>query len=221
MSEDVKLDESPIFFWTQKEFACFSNFHPSPIEVDGKIWLTVEHYFQAMKTLDESERESIRLATSPKEAKKLGGKCNLRPDWEEIKFDVMLAALRAKFSDEKFRKVLLDSGVRPIYEDSPWDSEWGTGELGGIGTGNNKLGKALMQVRNGIELDKQCDEAMKICEELCKKEDFKKAFDEVKTICDRYGLISEVVMFAGLRPDMTLDEFVNALDAGMWEWDVC
>jgi len=142
---------NPIFFWTDKEFKCFSNFYSSILNIDGQEWKTVEHYFQAMKSLDPIQRDEIRLSLTPKIAKALGQKCNIRKDWQEIKYDVMLKALRTKFCDENLRKILLSSVDRDIYEDSPTDKEWGTGELNGVGTGNNKLGKALMQVRKEIK----------------------------------------------------------------------
>ena len=141
----------PIFFWKQKdEFGAFSNFFLFPILIDGKSWPTVEHYFQAMKTLDEGVRESIRLARTPGQSKKMGRLVDLRSDWEAEKFEVMLKALRVKFSQEPLKGLLLSTGERAIYEDSPYDKIWGTGELGQVGTGQNLLGKALMEVRNEL-----------------------------------------------------------------------
>ena len=136
-----------IFFWSDQKYSRFSNFSSSPIVIDNKLWPTVEHYFQAMKTVDLSLQEDIRKSNGPKEAKKLGRKVPLRSDWEEIRYSVMLKALRVKFSDEPYRSLLIDTGDSIIYEDSPFDTIWGTGIKGGVGTGMNLLGKALMQVR--------------------------------------------------------------------------
>ena len=116
--------------------------------IDGKVWPTVEHYFQAMKSLIDSEHEIIRLARGPGEAKKLGQAVRMRSDWEDVKFTFMLIALRAKFSQHpQMKEILIKTGDRDIYEDSPYDKIWGTGIRGGIGVGSNKLGKALMQLR--------------------------------------------------------------------------
>lgn len=47
-------------------YKCFSNFSPHKVDIDGKIWPTSEHYFQAMKFPDYPEfQEEIRLAKSP------------------------------------------------------------------------------------------------------------------------------------------------------------
>ena len=151
-------DRKKIFFWANEDqYGAFSNFWPGPYEIDGKSWPTTEHYFAAMKTLDEGEREDIRRAKSPGDAKKMGRVVTLRPDWEDVRYDVMLDALRAKFgNDPKLKDLLVNTDDAIIYEDSPYDKVWGTGERGGVGTGKNLLGKALMQVRE--ELRYQDDE---------------------------------------------------------------
>ena len=54
------------------EFAFLSNFFPSTIFLDKKRYATVEHAYQAFKTLNESEHEVVRNSRTPSEAKKLG-----------------------------------------------------------------------------------------------------------------------------------------------------
>jgi ribA/ribD-fused uncharacterized protein len=141
-----------IYFWNEKaEFGEFSNFFRCDVEIDGKIWKTTEHYFAAMKTLDEGEQEMIRNAKTPFSAKQLGRRnVTLRSDWESVKFDFMLKALRHKFSAEPFKSKLVNTRDSEIYEDSPYDKVWGTGVKGAVGTGKNLLGKALMQVRKEL-----------------------------------------------------------------------
>ena len=142
-----------IFFWANAdEYGCFSNFWPGPYIIDGKEWPTTEHFFAAMKTLDQSEREAIRKANTPGDAKGMGRVVKLRHDWDAVKYDVMLTALRAKFSDNhpELKEKLVSTGDALIYEDSPYDKVWGTGERGGVVTGKNLLGKALMQVRSEL-----------------------------------------------------------------------
>ena len=130
------------------EFAFLSNFYPSPI-FDGNIWFpTVEHYFQAAKTTNMEEYKAIAAADTPGQAKRLGRKVTLRPDWEEVKDQVMLDALRMKFSDDKLRSMLLATGEEYLVEGNTWgDKYWGV--CGGIGL--NHLGKLLMQVRDELE----------------------------------------------------------------------
>ena len=143
----------PVFFYSgDNQFHCFSNFYKNNIEVDGKLWPSVEHYFQAMKATSEPDQEAIRLAASPGLAKRMAHKLTVDlKQWETVKFEVMLKALRSKFSDPELKKVLLSTDERPIYEDSPSDKQWGTGTLKGTGPGRNLLGQALMQVRQEIK----------------------------------------------------------------------
>lgn len=149
---EVMATFEPVFFYAgDNEFHCFSNFHMDAIEIDGKQWPSVEHYFQAMKSTSEPDQEQIRFAASPGLAKSLGRKTAVRSDWESVKFEVMIKALRVKFAKPYLREILLKTGERPIYEDSPSDRIWGTGVLKGMGTGKNLLGIALMQVRQELK----------------------------------------------------------------------
>jgi len=140
----------PVFIITQKKWGDLSNFAKSEIEVDGKKWKTVEHYFQAQKTLDEKEQEKIRKSFKPKIAKKLGREIELRSDWEQVRVDVMRKALNEKFDKLEFQKVLLATRERPIYEDAPWDEFWGTGNYRATEPGKNMLGELLMEIRDRI-----------------------------------------------------------------------
>ena len=54
------------------DFAFLSNFYPGPISYKGKDWPTVEHAFQAQKSLDAGEQELIRAARTPGKAKRMG-----------------------------------------------------------------------------------------------------------------------------------------------------
>ena len=135
----------------QGEYFFLSNFFYSPFEFDGEIYSTVEHAFQAAKTFDTEQRQSIRLAASPAQAKQLGRAVQLRPDWEQVKFDIMLALLRLKFSQADLRQKLLDTGDSELIEGNTWgDKVWGCVLYKGQWVGQNHLGKLLMQVRADI-----------------------------------------------------------------------
>jgi ribA/ribD-fused uncharacterized protein len=137
-----------IFFWKQQdEYGMFSNFYVCNVEIDGKIWKTTEHYFAAMKSFDVKIQEKIRNAPTAFSAQKMGQDLKLRADWEQVKYEVMLKALRFKFKLEPFKSKLLSTVDAEIFEDSPYDDIWGTGIRGSKGKGRNLLGKALMQVR--------------------------------------------------------------------------
>lgn len=60
----------------------------------------------------------------------------------------MLRVLKAKFSQhENLKQILLSTGTQKIIEHTENDNYWGDG---GDGTGKNKLGKMLMQIRDEI-----------------------------------------------------------------------
>lgn len=115
---------------------------------NGIVWITNEHYYQAMKTMDPMWREHIQLAKFPGEAKKRGRKCPMRPDWEKVKDRVMLNGLRMKFGQNPYiRRLLLYTDKARLVEGNTWgDTYWGVcGDKG-----ENKLGILLMQVRDEL-----------------------------------------------------------------------
>lgn len=138
------------FYSTQDEFGEFSNFAHFPIKLDGKIWHTTEHYFQAQKFVDVQYQEKIRAEKSPMIAARLGRdrKQKLRKDWESVKNNVMKKALLAKFNQHEDLKILLlSTGDAKLVEHTENDAYWGDG---GDGQGKNYLGILLMQVREEI-----------------------------------------------------------------------
>ena len=48
---------------------------------------TVEHWFQACKATSRQRFDQILASGSPAIAKHAGGKTELRPDWEQVKFE--------------------------------------------------------------------------------------------------------------------------------------
>jgi N-glycosidase YbiA len=138
------------FCSTRDEFGCFSNFSQHPIRLKGKLWPTSEHYFQAQKFARSPYEEEIRKAKKPKEAALMGRSRDkpLRRDWESVKDSVMLEAVRAKFTQhEDLEAILLSTGDAIIVERTERDSYWGDG---GDGSGKNRLGRILMQVREEL-----------------------------------------------------------------------
>ena len=139
------------------EFAFLSNFYESPIS-DGEItYPTVEHYFQAMKTPSMEEAMEIAAASTPGRAKRLGRKCQLRPEWEEIKIPVMRSALRKKFSDPELKAKLLATGDQHLEEGNTWhDNFWGVCYCDRCQDtmAYNHLGKLLMELRKELKEEK-------------------------------------------------------------------
>src|SRR5919199_3707311 len=143
-----------IFFYKVCDpYGCFSNFSPHPIEIEGSYWQTVEHYYQSQKFLgteDEGLIQVIRDAETPVEAAALGRDCTrkLRLDWEQVKAQVMWQGVLTKFlTHSDIQAILLDTGDELLVEDSPTDYYWGCGQ---DKTGQNQLGKTLMNVRQEI-----------------------------------------------------------------------
>ena len=133
------------------DYGFMSNFAPYSFSDGNKIWPTSEHYFQAQKFLFPEIQEKIRLLESPMDAALEGRNRQnpLRPDWEEIKDEVMLQVLRMKFSQNpKIAKELMATGDAILIEHTRNDAYWADG---GDGSGKNKLGLLLMQVREELK----------------------------------------------------------------------
>jgi ribA/ribD-fused uncharacterized protein len=133
-----------------------SNFSPSEVTISLRegsdtllICHTVEHGFQASKALNPSERQWVTQAPTAGVAKRRGRAVKLRPDWEIVKVDVMLALLRQKFAfGTELGAKLLDTEDAQLVEENHWgDRYWGTVR----GAGENMLGKCLMQVRAELQ----------------------------------------------------------------------
>jgi ribA/ribD-fused uncharacterized protein len=138
------------FYSTHGEHGCFSNFSRHSIFLRGKRWRTSEHFFQAMKFQGTEHEEKVRLCKTPSQAADMGRsrKLPLRRDWESVKDQVMLEAVRAKFTQhDDLRAALLATGDAVIVEHTENDSYWGDG---GDGSGKNRLGRILMQVREEL-----------------------------------------------------------------------
>lgn len=145
-------DEGPVLFGRGGDpiFRSFSNFALTQIEIDGRQYPTVEHFYQASKALIDAEHEIIRSARTPKEAKALGRKVvQLRPEWDRVRIDVMRKALVTKFRQHPaLGELLLSTGHRPIHELSPHDAVWAWW----YGSGGDLLGKLLVELREILRM---------------------------------------------------------------------
>lgn len=137
------------------EFAFLSNFYPSTISHEGKLWPTVEHAYAAEKTFDAEEKERIRKAETPGRAKSMGRAASLRPDWDSIKVDVMRKLVKEKFRNPILREMLLATGDAELIEGNNWnDTFFGVCR----GQGQNWLGRILEEVRDEIRAEIAADE---------------------------------------------------------------
>ena len=139
------------FYHSDQPWGEFSNFSQHSIFINGINWLTVEHYYQAQKFIDPELKEKIRLSKTPTLAKTIAAEMkNLRrDDWVEIKENVMLKALRGKFSQHpELAELLLSTCPKRLVESTSNDAFWGESP---DGIGQNRLGELLMLVRTELE----------------------------------------------------------------------
>lgn len=137
----------------------YSNFHYVEFEYKRYKVTSSEQAFMLEKALmfDESMVESILSTANPVEIKKLGRKVKNYDDtkWNEVRYDIMVDILCAKFSVEPLKSELLGTGDEFIVEASPTDKIWGAGLAIGdprlnypkYYPGQNLLGHALMDAR--------------------------------------------------------------------------
>lgn len=140
----------------KNDYRFLSNFYPSEVDHEGVIYSTVEHAFQAAKTIDQEERETICKASTPGQAKRLGRQVDLREDWEKVKEGTMFSLVFDKFQRHKdLRTQLLDTNESRLVEGNYWhDNYWGSCyckscimKKGVNKKGVNRLGQILERVR--------------------------------------------------------------------------
>ena len=161
-----------LFFWGHQPNkdgsigkSCFSQWWEASFEIDGITYPTAEHYMMAGKARvfnDHEVLQEILQVSHPHDAKKLGRKVkNFTPDiWDQHKFDIVVKANYAKFSqNQELKTFLLNTNDRIIVEASPRDRIWGIG-MGqsnekalnpNLWRGHNLLGYALMEVRDKLK----------------------------------------------------------------------
>lgn len=159
------------------EYRFLSNFYPCLLTFDDRIYRSVEHAFQASKTLNEQCRAEIQAAGSPAAAKGLGRRAPLRPYWDALRVPQMKLLLLGKFQYPDLAEKLLATGNAELVEGNTWgDTYWGAIDMTrqgaeemkvpiwdkympGIGSderryrylaGHNFLGRLLMEVRDEI-----------------------------------------------------------------------
>lgn len=142
-----------------------SNFHPSTVYIlIGTKWVkcpTVEHGYQASKTVSQHHRRRIVDASTPGEAKRMGQNVRRVSYWDEVKTIIMLELLRQKFSHSVLAERLIKTGDAKLIEGNHWhDNFWGVCSCDGCcekfkttsidTTAQNWLGRLLVRVRKDI-----------------------------------------------------------------------
>lgn len=136
------------------KYRFLSNFYPSVIDFEGRTYQTVEHAYQAAKTIDDVHRLAIAQLPTAAAAKKYGRTLVLRTDWDDVKERIMLSLLRKKYREPVLAVALKETGDIELVEYNYWhDRYWGICECFGCGSvGKNMLGKLLMQVREELNV---------------------------------------------------------------------
>lgn len=132
------------------EHRWLSNFWLCSIHFDGVDYRSVEHAYQAAKSLDQNVRLQVRDAVSCKVAKRLGTVIEIRPNWDTLKLEVMEECLRQKFAAGSALHAQLKATKGLLVEGNYWhDNFWGVCVCEKCnGTGLNHLGNLLMQIRD-------------------------------------------------------------------------
>lgn len=129
------------------EYRFLSNFWYCEVVFEDQKYRSVEHAYVAAKTLHLNLRKRIQKVNSAGEVKHIGRNLQLRPDWEDIKLEVMANLVYQKFLEEPLRSQLLATEDAYLEETNHWgDTYWGVCK----GVGENMLGKILMMVRDII-----------------------------------------------------------------------
>jgi len=145
------MDSNIQFYEPEDAYGFLSNFYHSPINIDGQIWPTSEHYYQAQKFVDPEIYRQIQQSNTPARAFELSRehKEQERNDWLDIRLDVMRFIVAEKFSQNPLLAFkLIETGEATLTEHSHKDAFWGDGE---DGLGNNHLGNILMAVRQKLQ----------------------------------------------------------------------
>lgn len=124
-----------------------SNFYSTYIEYDGLVYMNAEAAFQSAKCLEYNDRKNF-MDLSPRQAKAKGRRVKLRPDWEEVKLDILYEVVKNKFiQNDTLRVLLIDTYPKYLEEGNTWnDTFYGVCR----GKGQNHLGKILMRIREEL-----------------------------------------------------------------------
>lgn len=154
-----------------------SNFYPAAVTLDGVTYSSVEHAYQAAKTLDAhirlifishylclrcnkrqayesygckhcGHRGVVFRPVTAGDAKRPGNTLTIRHDWFAIRVRVMEDLVRKKFTTHtELGNRLLLTGDEELIEGNTWGDRFW-----GVcrGEGENQLGKILMKVRTEL-----------------------------------------------------------------------
>ena len=159
------ISGSPIVLF-KSGYSPLSPFNPkTPFTVNGVTYVCGEAYYQAEKARRFKDYDALRKimeAKSPKVMKEIGR--SIRgyddDDWQRCAVDVMRQGIREKMSQNiEARRLLLSTEKSVIADANQFDKFWGIGiDIDDASvfdprnwTGDNNMGKLLMQVRDELK----------------------------------------------------------------------
>ncbi len=172
--EIVNYDASNscVFKKTKEKYGGLSNMASGyPLTIQKFTILTSEALYQACRFPHRPElQNSILNERSPMAAKIITKpyRSDSRADWESIRVDVMRWCLQLKLAQNlnNFGNLLESTMGMPIVEDSHKDSFWGAIKdktNSNLLTGQNVLGKLLVEIREFYYKIKSSDDSITIC----------------------------------------------------------
>ncbi len=148
------------------DYRFLSNFWPAPIDVpiifSGRNhkdepalrvqhvkFPSVEHAYVAAKSMDPEFQLQVAAIEKAGDVKKLGRTVKLRPEWDQVKLNIMRMLVTKKFkSHDDLAWSLMATGDAELIEGNTWgDTYWGVCK----GVGENNLGKILMAIRTELQ----------------------------------------------------------------------
>jgi len=151
----LDLNSDAVASFTNLPTDALANAHPTPVAVDGVAYHSLQHYWLAAMFMGQDDVLASSIASAPSTGAAVdianGAPPNAqRTDWDAVRSELMLEALRAKAAQNPgFAEALLATGDRTIVlvDTDPWA---GMQAPGGIATGQNHVGKSMMAVREEL-----------------------------------------------------------------------
>jgi ribA/ribD-fused uncharacterized protein len=148
------------FFWSGP----FSNWHPSPFEIEDIWYNCSEQYMMAEKARlfgDSETLGKIMASPDPSDQKRYGREVQgfVKEKWDAVAKGVVYRGCRAKFTQNPdLKAILLATAGTTLVEASPEDRIWGIGlrktdsrsKDRSKWLGTNWLGETLTKIREDI-----------------------------------------------------------------------
>eukprot|EP01022_Parablepharisma_sp_SALTPOND_P004422 TRINITY_DN120260_c1_g1_i1.p6 TRINITY_DN120260_c1_g1~~TRINITY_DN120260_c1_g1_i1.p6 ORF type:complete len:205 (-),score=52.04 TRINITY_DN120260_c1_g1_i1:106-720(-) len=134
--EPEEVQEIHFTYNPKGEYAFLSAYYDAPFTVRGKMYKTVQHYYQAQKFIGNEFKEyneKVINATDPFEAKKVSKEFAEKiqdsaywKEWkEERRLDAMRRAIKEKFEQHpELKKKLIATGDAILVEEEEFNPYW-------------------------------------------------------------------------------------------------